>query len=727
MRYIKKLFTVLLCFIMVSTVFSGFNTANAAVTVPSVAFVGVDHSPLVVGDSESFYITTNYTGNVQYRIFLYTESTKKYEELTKGYSASVDGKMPYKVTPSKVFQLGKYKVLTYVKRAGVTGIKSDSRAGSYDTLYTSFLNCVNRDNANRVYANDEMDVSKDTVSVGETITINGIKNISGMSGPYTYKLHIFGPENMEWTNDVQAYRGPIEWTPSKPGVYVFDLWAISADSTLWKLINSNPSAKLYESWKLKVITVTAPEKYISIKQDTPLLLSIGGSSDSRYAVSGEKYSVYEEKDGYYKIKSGKIYGYIPVSSAEVLPSKPEDKVNLAWQPVYYESNNKYTYDEPIDFVNTSTAATGIDAVSPTWFYIKGDASNISSIYAGEIIDNEYVNRAHRNGYEVWPRFYEDDPNRAKAVFNTPSLRTKVIADVVQNAIDADADGVNIDFEGLGTYTECKNDFTAFVRDLSAALHSRGISVSIDVTRPEVNSRYSSYFDRAALSEYCDYVVLMAYDEHYATSQQPGSVGSYPWVQDSINKTIAAGVPADKLILGNPLYSYDYSAVQVNTALAYNTAVALRNTFAYSAMIDDEQHKTSAVNSGEVLKKTAVSSDGKWYTVTIGSSQQYVKKSDFVPVPAYGTGLWTAASESLKIKDAQDKITANSGTTYYDSSAKQTVASYEKDGIKHYVWLENLDSMNWRTDFVSTYGLKGAAAWAISFETQDIWSAYKKLK
>jgi hypothetical protein len=131
LNYLKKLMVFILCLLIFAIQFSGINIANAAVTVPAVAFVGVDHSPLVVGDSESFYITSNYSGTVQYRIFLYTENTKKYEELTKGYSSPVDGKTPYKVTPSKVFQLGKYRVLTYVKRSGSSGIKKDTRAGGY--------------------------------------------------------------------------------------------------------------------------------------------------------------------------------------------------------------------------------------------------------------------------------------------------------------------------------------------------------------------------------------------------------------------------------------------------------------------------------------------------------------------------------------------------------------------------------------------------------------------
>jgi spore germination protein YaaH len=730
LNYIKKIMITFLCLLMFAVQFGGIETVNAAAAIPTIGFVGVDHSPLIAGDSESFYITTNpnYTGKVQYRIFLYTANTGKYEELTGGkWSPAVDGRTPYKVTPSKAFQLGKYKVYTYIKRAGATGINPKSMAGSYDSLYKSDLNCVARDDARRFYANTDMDIEKDTYTLGETVKISGLKNITGMQGPYYYKLHIFNPLTKVWTNDVQAYRGTIEWTPTSPGIYVLDLWGVSEKSNFWTMINADPSLKLYQIWKLKVITVKAPEKYISIKEDTPLMMSIGGTADERYATTGEKFWVYEERDGYYKIKIGKVYGYIPVDKAEVLTSKPMEKTNIAWQPIYYETKNIDAYDENTDLVNVKTLDSGIDALSPTWFYNRGSGTNPTGIYSGEIIDREYVRRAHQNGYEVWPRYYEDDSARAKAIFTTPAVRSKVISEVVQNAIDANADGVNIDFEGLGTYAESINDFTAFVRDLSASLHNNGLSVSVDVTRPEVNSRYSSFLNRAALAQYCDYVILIAYDEHYKTSAQPGSVGSYSWVEDSINKTIAAGVPADKLIVANPFYSYDYSYVEVSTSVSHATAVAAKDTVSYSTMSEDIQYKTADIKSGDVLQKTAVSADGQWYTVTIGGSLQYVKKSDFVTVPAYGSGMWTYGVETLFMRDAVNRISINNGITYYDSTARQTVATYTKDGIKHVVWLENADSMNWRCSFVAKYNLKGAGAWALSFETPDVWPAFKTIK
>ena len=88
----------------------------------------------------------------------------------------------------------------------------DKLAGGYDTMYTSFLNCVDRDNNNRVYANDDMILDKNSYKVGEKVVVKGINNISGMQVAYTYKMHIFNPSDSSWIVDSSDYRGKVSFT-----------------------------------------------------------------------------------------------------------------------------------------------------------------------------------------------------------------------------------------------------------------------------------------------------------------------------------------------------------------------------------------------------------------------------------------------------------------------------------------------------------------------------------
>lgn len=51
----------------------------------------------------------------------------------------------------------------------------------------------------------------------------------------------------------------------------------------------------------------------------------------------------------------------------------------------------------------------------------------------------------------------------------------------------------------------------------------------------------------------DYVITMAYDEHYAASEESGSVSSISYVEDSVNNTIAE-VDASRVIIAMPFYT-----------------------------------------------------------------------------------------------------------------------------------------------------------------------------
>jgi hypothetical protein len=247
MRQIKKTLSIFMAALFVMAGFLGNVTATAAVTVlPEVTFIGVEHSPLVVGDTETFTVTSKYEGLVQYRAFLYTEKTNKWAELTTGYTVAADAKTVVSLPKTSAFELGKYKLSVWVKKAGTTGITTTA-LGSYDNYLVANLNCVSRDNANRVYADGVMDVKQEGLKI--TINNSDFKGLTGIAGPYKLKLHYFNPTTNTWTKDATVYGDKIEYTFPKAGTYVLDVHVNTLKSTTW-------AKGGYESWKLKTITVT---------------------------------------------------------------------------------------------------------------------------------------------------------------------------------------------------------------------------------------------------------------------------------------------------------------------------------------------------------------------------------------------------------------------------------------------------------------------------------------
>lgn len=262
--------TIILC--------GNFKYAMAVENTVKIAFVGIDHSPLVEGDNESFYLTTVGAKKVRYRVFLNNANTNKTAEITHGYTESVDATKPYIIRPSESFKLGKYKLIVWVKE--------ENSIKKYDSEYIASLSCVSRDDNNRVYSAGDMDIARDVYTVGEKVLINGIKNASGMKGPYTYKLHIYDTETNEWVIDNKEYRNNLEWVPTKPGTYVLVVWDMSYNSTLWKTLIKDPEKKLYEGWKLKVITVKDTVKNVQVSfvgvEHSPL---VAGEKEKFYLTS----------------------------------------------------------------------------------------------------------------------------------------------------------------------------------------------------------------------------------------------------------------------------------------------------------------------------------------------------------------------------------------------------------------------------------------------------------
>ncbi|MCK9907282.1 glycosyl hydrolase family 18 protein, partial [Frankia sp. Cpl3] len=75
----------------------------------------------------------------------------------------------------------------------------------------------------------------------------------------------------------------------------------------------------------------------------------------------------------------------------------------------------------------------------------------------------------------------------------------------------------------------------------------------DVTIKSSSDRWSRFYDRAALAKVVDYMMVMTYDEYWASSPVAGSVASLPWVEKGLQGVLEE-VPNEKLILGVPFYT-----------------------------------------------------------------------------------------------------------------------------------------------------------------------------
>lgn len=248
--------------------------------------------------------------------------------------------------------------------------------------------------------------------------------------------------------------------------------------------------------------------------------------------------------GYTKASDIISDGQKTVEPKSTTPSRAErswkgKSVNLYWEAVYQRKPDPSTFGE----------LPGVNVASPTWFSIIDGDGNVRSQ-----ADSAYVQWAHERGLEVWGLLSNSfEPDITTEALSSYEKRMNAIVQILEYSDLYKLDGINIDFENV--YTKDGENVTQFMRELKPMAQAKNLIVSIDVTPKSNSEMWSAFLDRRALNSVVDYLIVMAYDEHWAASPVAGSVASLPWVGSSLSRIIEEDdVPPEKLILGIPLYT-----------------------------------------------------------------------------------------------------------------------------------------------------------------------------
>jgi spore germination protein len=191
----------------------------------------------------------------------------------------------------------------------------------------------------------------------------------------------------------------------------------------------------------------------------------------------------------------------------------------------------------------------MDVVSPRWYTLS--TTEIVSMNA----DEGYAKASAEAGKQVWPLFGNKfDPELTNFILSNPDKRNKVIEMIKNSLLRTKSQGINVDFENIDPKN--KQDYVVFVQELKTALEPYDIVVSVDVSRENADPFWSGSLDREGLGEAADYIVMMGYDEHWASSPKAGSVASIPWTREGI-ELLMKEVPAHKIVLGVPFYTREW--------------------------------------------------------------------------------------------------------------------------------------------------------------------------
>ncbi|HVH31087.1 MAG TPA: glycosyl hydrolase family 18 protein [bacterium] len=215
-------------------------------------------------------------------------------------------------------------------------------------------------------------------------------------------------------------------------------------------------------------------------------------------------------------------------------------------------------------------------------------------------NTEVVDLAHRMGMQVHFRVANSSRGRwgrqvAYAVLTYPRARAQAIANILKVLDVSEYDGVNLDLENIPPGR--RTALTAFVTEVAAQVHQRGKTVSIAVpgkTVDEVDHNWSGAFDLTALGRVCDFVIVMAYDQHSGASGA-GPVAALPWVE-AVTQFATARVEREKLLLGLAFYGYVWPRYGGGIPISMSRAVS-RAADAKVPVLWDERNLVPYYRSG----------------------------------------------------------------------------------------------------------------------------------
>lgn len=228
--------------------------------------------------------------------------------------------------------------------------------------------------------------------------------------------------------------------------------------------------------------------------------------------------------------------YQPITATHI---KKGSDICLGWHAVYSNSANN-------EISSRLSSSKALNVISPTWFYLNDNSGNLYDKGSAT-----YVNYCHMKGVEVWAlvsNFENKDVDTSYILTHT-SVRNQLVNQIVSTAISYNLDGINLDFEEISP--KVGDSYIQFVRELAIKLRNNGIVLSIDNYMP---TDYTAFYNRKEQAEFADYIIMMGYDQHYAGSDEAGSVAALDWVNEGVSKTIAQGVPAEQLVLAIPFYT-----------------------------------------------------------------------------------------------------------------------------------------------------------------------------
>ncbi len=284
-------------------------------------------------------------------------------------------------------------------------------------------------------------------------------------------------------------------------------------------------------------------------------------------------------------------------------------------------------------------------ISPFWYYLNDDGS-IGLSKGSE--DQEFVRLVHQYGFRIIPSITNSFKDaRASEVMGNEDKRKAFVQTVMDKVRKNNYDGIDIDFEGLKLTN--RDNFIALLKALAIELHKEGkiltAAIQAKTSDPGPWETVQSQ-DWKKIGEIVDRFRVMAYDKHYSGGSA-GAIAPVPWIKE-ILEFAKTQVPAEKLILGMPLYGYNWGEKEKVYSVTFDDAEYLLDKYKPAIQWSDTDKepfftydKPLVDNPEQTEKRTA-------YFQNKDSIENKWKAASAFPV--FGVVFWRLGGEDQSVWD-----------------------------------------------------------------------------
>ncbi|HEY2350755.1 MAG TPA: polysaccharide deacetylase family protein, partial [Puia sp.] len=325
---------------------------------------------------------------------------------------------------------------------------------------------------------------------------------------------------------------------------------------------------------------------------------------------------------------------------------------------------------PSSLVSLKHNISRLNMVLPEWFFLD---PNTDTLWTK--IDTAALSVMNKSGVKILPLLTNNIAGVFRGdvihrILNNPEKRERLIEDIIKFLEIYKLDGINIDFEDL---LENKNEvLVQFQKSLYEKMHQKGLLVSQDV------QPFNQDYNFKDLSEYNDYIILMAYDQ-FSDGTGPGPICHQKWIEGAVDDAIKK-IPGRKLILAVAGFGYDWKLDEndkVISVIPISYQEALTTALSYDGKIvfDNDSYNLHFTYDGD---------DGAPHKVQFTDAATTFNSMRFAEETGLGgVALWRLGNEDPRMWDFYDRDMSKDSLRNFDFHLFSTVKTMSLDETPAY--------------------------------------------